>query len=134
VHAVLALTPLTAPPDAITAVATVQARILGAPADELAAAIATVAAALAHPLLRSAAAAPVLRRETPLSLLDDDGTLVEGVVDLAFRDAAGWTVVDYKTDQELSAHAPIYRRQVALYARALATATGHPARAVLLRV
>ncbi|HSP97091.1 MAG TPA: UvrD-helicase domain-containing protein [Candidatus Dormibacteraeota bacterium] len=134
VHAMLAMTPLTATADAITAVATVQARILGAPADELAAAVATVAAALAHPLLRAAAGAPVLRRETPLSLLDDDGTLVEGVVDLAFRDAAGWTVVDYKTDQELSAHAAIYRRQVALYARALAMATGHAARAVLLRV
>ena len=44
-------------------------------------------------------------------------------MDLAFRDAEGWTVVDYKTDQELATHADIYRRQVALYARALTAAT-----------
>jgi ATP-dependent exoDNAse (exonuclease V) beta subunit len=134
VHAVLALAPPAADGAAIAAVAAVQARVLGAPADEEAAATAAVAAALAHPLLRAAAAAPLRRRETPLTLLDDDGTLVEGVVDLAFRDADGWTVVDYKTDQELAAHADVYRRQVALYARALALATGDPARAVLLRV
>ena len=134
VHAVLALAPLDAKAETIQAVADVQARILGAPADELTAAVATAAAALAHPLLRAAAAAPTLRRETPVSLIDDDGTLVEGVVDLAFHDGSGWTVVDYKTDVELAAHTGIYSRQVALYARALAAATGQPARSVLLRV
>ncbi|MBX3025286.1 UvrD-helicase domain-containing protein [bacterium] len=134
VHAVLALAPLDATADAIEPVAAVQARILAAPAEEQAAAVAAAIAALAHPLLRAAAVAPVLRRETPLSLVDDDGTLVEGVVDLAFRDDDGWTVVDYKTDQELAAHVDLYRRQVGLYARALAIATGAPARAVLLRV
>jgi ATP-dependent exoDNAse (exonuclease V) beta subunit len=134
VHAVLALTPLGAPRPAVADVAAVQARILAAPPEELAAAIDAVAAAFDHPLLQAAAAAETLRRETPISLLDDDGTLVEGVVDLAFRDAAGWTVVDYKTDVELSAHAGIYSRQVALYARALSTATAVPARALLLRV
>jgi ATP-dependent exoDNAse (exonuclease V) beta subunit len=134
VHAALAFTPLSAAHAAIEAIAAVQGRILAAPPDEVAAAIEAVTAALAHPLLRAAEGAAVLRRETPISLLDDDGTLIEGVVDLAFRDDTGWTVVDYKTDVELSAHAGIYSRQVALYARALATATGVPARAVLLRL
>jgi ATP-dependent exoDNAse (exonuclease V) beta subunit len=134
VHATLAVVGLDAATDAIDAAAAVQARILGATDDERQAAVAAVATALAHPLLRAAAAAPVVRRETPLSLVDDDGILVEGVVDLAFRDGAGWTVIDYKTDQELAARADVYRRQVALYARALMAATGIPARAVLLRV
>ncbi|MDX2165446.1 MAG: UvrD-helicase domain-containing protein [Deltaproteobacteria bacterium] len=134
VHAVLALVPLDADADAIAAVAAVQARILGAPTAEYDAAIAAAAAALAHPLLRAAAAAPVCRRELPLTLPADDGTLIEGALDLAFRDAGGWTVIDFKTDQELGARADVYRRQVALYASALTQATGLPARAVLLRV
>jgi ATP-dependent exoDNAse (exonuclease V) beta subunit len=134
VHAVLALTPLGAPREIVASVAAVQARILGAPPEEEAAGVEAALAAFTHPLLRAAAVAEVCRRETPLSLVDDDGTLVEGVVDCAFRDADGWTVIDFKTDQELTARADVYRRQVAIYARALAAATGHPARAVLLRV
>jgi ATP-dependent exoDNAse (exonuclease V) beta subunit len=66
----------------------------------------------------------------------DDGTLVESVADLAFRepDGSGWTVVDFKTDAELAERLDRYRRQVALYARGVAQATGEPARAVLLRL
>ena len=43
-------------------------------------------------------------------------------------------MIDFKTDQELTGTLDIYRRQVALYADAIATATGLPARALLLRV
>jgi hypothetical protein len=47
-----------------------------------------------------------LRRETPGLLALDDGSLVEGVVDLAFHDDmpdfAGWTVVDFKTGREFA--------------------------------
>ena len=107
---------------------------MGAPSDEVAAAAACVAAALAHPLLRRAAGAGRLARETPLAIALDDGTLVEGVVDAAFEEPAGWTVVDFKTDVELTARLPEYQRQVALYARAIAQATGKPARAVLLQL
>jgi ATP-dependent helicase/nuclease subunit A len=137
VHAVLATAALDAPRDAVEHVAVVQARLLGADTAEVAAAVDAVIAALAHPLLRQAHAAFVAgqcRRETPLTLRDTDGTLVEGAVDLAFLADGTWTVVDFKTDQELSAHLDIYRRQVALYADAIAAATGQPARAVLLRV
>jgi ATP-dependent exoDNAse (exonuclease V) beta subunit len=59
---------------------------------------------------------------------------VEGVLDLAFRDGSEWTVVDFKTDVELAARRAAYEVQVALYARAVAAATGEPARAVLLSV
>ena len=74
------------------------------------------------------------RREEPVAGRDDGGTLVEGVVDLAFREAGAWTVVDFKTDQELDAEVERYRRQVALYAELIARATGEPATPLLLRV
>ena len=69
-------------------------------------------------------------------------TLVEGVADLVFQpDAEGpWTVLDFKTDSrppedpEFQASQARYRRQVALYARAVERATGQPARGVLLYV
>ena len=113
-------------------------------------------AALAHPLLRRAAASAAtggLRRETPVLLRLDDGSLAEGVVDLAFREqgdgnggdagaagdgdgsaAAGWTVVDFKTDRELADRRASYEAQVRLYADAVAQATREPTRAVLLIV
>jgi ATP-dependent exoDNAse (exonuclease V) beta subunit len=94
-------------------------------------------AALAHPLLRRAAAAARAgrcRREAPLALVLADGTLVEGVADLAFEEDGATTVVDFKTDVEIVGRLDDYRRQVALYAEAVARATGRPARGVLLRV
>jgi ATP-dependent helicase/nuclease subunit A len=63
-----------------------------------------------------------------------DGSLIEGVVDLAFEDEDGWTVVDFKTDAELAADLGRYRRQVGLYASMVARATGKNVRGVLLRI
>jgi ATP-dependent helicase/nuclease subunit A len=64
-----------------------------------------------------------------------DGTQVEGVVDLAFEENGVWTVVDYKTDRELqTAGEGRHRRQVALYAAAIARATGAPAKGVVVRL
>ena len=136
VHGVLATVDLAADRDAVAAAAALQGRLLGATAEEVDAAADAVAHALAHPLLRRAAAAAVCRRETrggdPRSTT---ASLVEGVVDAAFADDDGWTVIDFKTDVELGARlARSIARQVALYARAIARATGRPARAVLLRV
>jgi hypothetical protein len=42
--------------------------------------------------------------------------------------------VDYKTDREVTDAFDAYERQVALYARGIALATGEPASAVLMRV
>lgn len=98
-----------------------------------------VAVALRHPVLRRAAGAALrndIRRETPVLFTMPDGTLAEGVLDLAFReqesDFSGWTVVDFKTDQEFSAETPHYIRQVSLYVNAIHAATHLPARGVLL--
>jgi ATP-dependent exoDNAse (exonuclease V) beta subunit len=60
--------------------------------------------------------------------------LVDGQIDLAFQTPTGWVVVDFKTDAELGAAEDLYRRQVALYAEALAAITQSPARAMILRV
>jgi ATP-dependent exoDNAse (exonuclease V) beta subunit len=137
VHAALATVALDALPLQITEAVALQARILGAPEDEIHAATAVVAAALAHPLIRRAREAwraGRCRREAPLACRDPDGSLIEGVVDLAFEDGDGWTVIDFKTDAEIAAELPRYRRQVGLYASVISRATGRSAKAVLLRL
>ena len=102
------------------------------------AAIQTVAAALQHPVLRRAADAGKenIRHETPVLLTLEDGTLIEGVVDLAFVKStgafSGWTVLDFKTDQEFSGDSARYIRQVRLYALAVGSATALPARGLIL--
>jgi ATP-dependent exoDNAse (exonuclease V) beta subunit len=56
------------------------------------------------------------------------------VIDLAFEGAEGWTVVDFKTDEEFRGNESAYRRQVGMYAAAVAEANGRPASAVLMRL
>jgi hypothetical protein len=82
----------------------------------------TAGAALQHPILQRAAASArkgELCRETPVLLRLDDGSLVEGVVDLAFHedtaDFSGWTVVDFKTDREFATSSDRYTAQVGIY-------------------
>jgi ATP-dependent exoDNAse (exonuclease V) beta subunit len=138
VHALLESAPLDADRPTIDALAEACGRILSAPAEELAAAVQAVERVLAHALLaraRAAAARGACRRETPVTCTLPSGLVVEGIVDLAFEEQGGWTVVDYKTDRELAtAGEDRYRRQVALYASAIAQATGQPATGVLVRV
>jgi ATP-dependent exoDNAse (exonuclease V) beta subunit len=138
VHAMLASAPLDADRAALEALAEVHGRILSAPVEELAAAVQTGERVLAHALLARARAAlgrGACRRETPVTCLLSDGVMVEGIVDLAFEEQGAWTVVDYKTDRELAASGEDrYRRQVALYASAIAQASGQPATGVLIRL
>jgi ATP-dependent exoDNAse (exonuclease V) beta subunit len=138
VHAVLASVDLDASADEIGAVAQANARLIDATAAELDAAVATVRSALQHPLLQRAARAQSLRRETPLQHYRDDGVLIEGVVDLAFRETTpefnGWTVVDFKTDREIEKAENQYRAQVVAYVEAVRLATASPARGFLLVV
>jgi ATP-dependent exoDNAse (exonuclease V) beta subunit len=106
--------------------------------DDAVAAAAVVERVLAHDLLvraRRADARGACRRETAVTLTLEDGTLVEGIVDLAFEEDGRWTVVDYKTDREIAtAGEEQYRRQLTLYASAIERATGQPATAVLVRI
>jgi ATP-dependent helicase/nuclease subunit A len=137
VHAILATVALDAARDAIAEVAALQGRILGAPEEETAAATTLVESALAQPLLgraRDAWRAGRCRRESPISAVEPGGLIVEGVLDLAFEDDEGWTVVDFKTASELAGALTRYRRQVGMYAAAVARATRRPVTAVLMRL
>jgi ATP-dependent helicase/nuclease subunit A len=137
VHAVLATVALDAGSEDLAAVAALQGRILGATAEEIAAAVETVSQALVHPVMeraRGAASQNACRRETPLTLSLPDGTLIEGIADIAFQEDGAWTVIDFKTDRELETRLDTYRRQVGLYADAISQATGQPCTAILMRV
>ncbi len=136
-HEAIAIVGLDAADDEIAGAVAMKARVLNVGDVDPDAAVSAIRATLRHPLLRAAASAEAAgrcRRETPVTLRLDDGTWVEGQFDLAFEDGDGWTVVDFKTDAELDASLDGYRRQVALYARAISAATGRPARGVLLRI
>ncbi|HEX4383410.1 MAG TPA: PD-(D/E)XK nuclease family protein, partial [Myxococcales bacterium] len=132
VHAALAEIPLQASEAEIARAAAAQGRLAGAPAEEVEAAAQAVQAALRHPLLLRAAQALEVRREEPLLHVLPGGALLEGIVDLAFREAAGWTVVDFKTDARPAQ--PQYEEQLRLYCEAIEAATGQPATAALLAV
>ncbi len=137
VHAVLARMPFEATHADLSDIAALEARVLGLSDDDVAAAAGIAEGVLAHDLLvraRRADARGSCRRETPVTLTLDDGTLVEGVVDLAFEEDGAWIVVDYKTDRELAVGDGPYRRQLAAYASAIARATGAPASGILARV
>ena len=137
VHALLANAALDGSAD-LPGLAAVESQLLGAPPEEGAAASVLAAAVLAHPLLREASAANLrrgCRREAPVAFNCPDGSLIEGVVDLAFERDGRWIVVDFKTDVEIGEQGlERYRRQLGFYAAAVARATGKPAEGVLLRI
>jgi hypothetical protein len=138
VHAVLGAIALDADDSALRAMTRLQSRVLGATDEEGAAAIEVATETLRHPLVaraRAAAERGACRREVPLTFVDDGGTVIEGVADLAFEEQGVWTVVDFKTDVEIGRLGlEEYRRQIAFYASVIARATGQKAQGVLLRI
>jgi ATP-dependent exoDNAse (exonuclease V) beta subunit len=137
VHALLAAVPLAASPGDVADLARLHAKVLGATDAERDEAARVVTRVIAHPVLAEAHDAETngraCRREAAVSIVVD-GTLIDGQVDLAFETPDGWVVVDFKTNAEIGASEESYRRQVALYAHAIAQVTQRPARGVLLRV
>jgi ATP-dependent exoDNAse (exonuclease V) beta subunit len=119
VHEVLAHVPLDADDAMVADHVDWVARTIGAPPGERAAAISVVGNALLHPLLVKARAAAEVRREVGLAMTLESGELVEGVVDLAFGDDSGWTVIDFKTGEASSELRSVYEAQVALYVQAI---------------
>ncbi len=135
VHGVLATVPLDGGADVIHRLTTVQARTLGATDEEAESAAKVVQTVLSQPLLQraqQASKANRCRRDTPVAWRDGDN-LIEGVVDLAFEVDDKWTVVDFKTDEELTRFSN-YAAQVELYARAIEAATGQKAAVVLMKI
>ncbi len=130
VYGTLAAVRLDADTEWVRAAARAEARLLGASDEELEAAVGAVARALEHPALRRAAQARPedVRRETPIFQELEDGTLLEGVLDLAYRELENgtpvWHALDFKTDREVERAREAYEEQVRLYARAVSEATG----------
>jgi ATP-dependent helicase/nuclease subunit A len=92
--------------------------------------------ALNSAIVREAATRSPMRESYVATELDD-GTVLEGIVDLMYRDELGQVViVDYKTDAvpagALGARVEFYRPQVRTYRRAVEAAIGIQTRAVLL--
>ena len=138
VHALLADVPLDGVDSSlIERLASAHGRVLGASSEEIDSAVAVARRVLRHPIVADAAQAAKngrCYRETPVTLRMDAGELVEGFVDLAFEANGQMVVVDFKTDRELDGALETYRRQVQIYAHAIATATGRPARGVLMKI
>lgn len=90
----------------------------------------TIVRFLQSPTGREALAADTVRREWSfnLRLPERDGLMVQGVIDLCYQVEGAWALVDYKTDRVASAEElwMLYGGQIALYRRALETATGIP--------
>ncbi len=136
VHATLATVPLDAEPAVIERLVASHSRSLDATDAEVAFAAQVIDDVLAHPLLERARRANEqhrCRREVPITWRAPDGLVVEGIVDLAFREGDTWTVVDFKTDEE-SRRTSSYLAQVGVYVDALKGATGLSATGILMRI
>ena len=101
----------------------------GATSEDCAAAAVAARAALAHPAMAIPNGAKTYR-ELPVMVRLEDGTLVEGRIDLAWSDGTRWTVVDYKTDRREKRNVA----QLQLYGLALERATGLPVSGIVLEV
>jgi len=140
VHTILRDVSLDASAETIRRFAELNARVLGASAEDVELAQAAVEAALVHPILARARAASRHHREYPLCLAlppavpGEHGRWLEGVIDLAFLENGRWVVVDFKTDADSAPRRAQYERQLQWYAYALAKLTGIPASAALLGV
>ena len=147
VHTTLATVPLDADESIVRRVAATQGRILLGSGEGVAEEVYAVAeaalAVLRHPLfdqVRAANAAGLCHRELPLIWQTPDGTLIEGTVDLAFEERGEaeserrLVVLDFKTDRDRELDTERYRRQLALYCRALTALQGGAARGILMRV
>jgi ATP-dependent exoDNAse (exonuclease V) beta subunit len=143
VHAVIATAPLDATEAVIAAVARAQGRILPSAKgeryadEEVYAAVEVVVSVLRDPLfdrVRAAERAGRCARELPITWKAPDGVLIEGTIDLTFEDADGLTIIDFKTDRELSADLSRYMRQLAVYCHALSALRKLPVKAILAKI
>lgn len=123
VHACLEVVPLDADSAQVERVVATLGRTLRASSQELSDAKEAVVAALAHPRFVDARRAACVRREAAMVDFLDNGTAVEGVVDMAYELDGVWQVVEFKTDAA----------QTLAYVRAIERATQKPATGVVLR-
>ena len=133
VHGAMATLPLNADAAAVEASVAINARLVGASEEEVNAAVDSVTQALVHPLMVRAFGADELRREESLTVVAG-GELVEGTLDLCFREGETWTVVEFKTSLNTPAERASAEEQLRWYCRAVHTATGQTTDGVVLLV
>lgn len=134
VHTILRDVPLQAAAPELDRLSGIHGRMLGAPASECEAAAQAVAAVLQHPLLVRADQAKLCYREAPLVVALGKNRVLEGTVDLAFAERRHWTLIDFKTDEDLAEHQERYRQQLRWYLFAVEKITGRPAEGWLLGI
>ncbi|MGO9454146.1 MAG: UvrD-helicase domain-containing protein [Candidatus Binataceae bacterium] len=136
VHETMLRVPFGATAEQIGRIAAYVARMIATDDADAEAAAVAVERALESPAMRAAAAAARVHREYPILFMQDDGTLVEGIADLAFESGGNgsthWTVVDFKTDRDLTPHLDEYRAQLGLYIEGIRKATGSRADGIIL--
>lgn len=92
---------LTAGADEVSELVWQQGRVFGASEEECLACEVAVVRALEHRVIERARGAEICLWESPLSFCQDDGGVVSGVIDLAYKIDGVWTVVDFKADEVL---------------------------------
>jgi len=115
VHLIMRDVPYDASIESIERIARTNARLVGAPDEEIAAAVDAVSACLKHPLLDLARKSNRVHREFPIVVRTEQNAILDAVIDLTFEDDSGWIVVDFKTDAEDPQRLTNYRRQVGWY-------------------
>lgn len=78
--------------------------------------------ALSHELTKRILAADEWHREAPVVWRSPDDLLMEGYLDVLFREGDRWVIVDYKTDAK--PEPKLYAEQLAAYGRAVEAVTG----------
>jgi hypothetical protein len=135
VHLAMLRVSLDARDDAILTAVAAEGRAIGADEVEVAAAARAVSLALKSPLMARVRASAAIRRECSVLHKRDDGSMMEGIADLAFAEGLNgktiWNVVDFKTDIAIASRLAEYRAQIALYARGIAHAINVPTRGLL---
>ena len=73
-------------------------------------------------------------REWQFNMRWKENSLVQGVIDCAFKEDGQWVIVDYKTDRDTTPEVLLthYARQLRLYAGAVVTITGEPVKEMWL--
>jgi ATP-dependent exoDNAse (exonuclease V) beta subunit len=134
VHTILRDVSFSAGSDEVLQLAQFHGRTLEVPEKEVTAAVDAVRSALEHPLLKRAARAERVYRELPLLWTMAQGEIVEGTLDLAFRSARGWQVIDFKTDARIESERIRYETQLKWYGYGLKQITGEDAEGWLLGI
>ncbi len=96
--------------------------------------LAVARAALRHELFDRARKADQCQREFPVTLRLPDGRILEGVIDLAFREEGAWVIVDFKTAASPGEDPGRFERQVRWYAHALRQIEKAPVEAWILSI